>query len=263
MKSRFKTEAVIWILAVAVILETALLVKFWPRKPRVIIKPAALVVARVALIIDDWGYNNANIDLLKEINIPLDISVLPFLPYSKEAAESAHLNGKEVMLHLPLEPHPNSKIRLESRVILTKMGPDEILKILDDALKNVPYAKGINNHMGSLATEKKGLMSLIFKEMKKRNLFFVDSLVSRNSICKDLAEELKTKFAARSVFLDNSNDPQYIRKQFLSLAKIAKKRGFAIGIGHDHLSTLTVIKEMSPQIEEQGVKFVFASELVK
>lgn len=257
-------ETVIIVLAVLLIIETGILIKFWPRKPKIIPKPAPVeVAAKIAIIIDDWGYSLSNISSLKEINIPLDISVLPFLPYSKKAAYEARLNNKEVMLHLPLEPHPNSQIRLENKVILTNMKQQEIIKILNDALKSVAYARGVNNHMGSLATENKDVMAVIFKEIRKKGLFFVDSLVTVNTICSELAEELQVKFGQRSVFLDNKSDAEYIRNQFYKLVKVAKSQGYAIGIGHDHALTLKVIKELVPGIERQGIKFVFVSELVK
>jgi polysaccharide deacetylase 2 family uncharacterized protein YibQ len=262
-RKRNRVTIVIIILSALVVLQTALLIKLWPRKPKIIAKPKIPVVAEVAIIIDDWGYNPNNLNFLKEINIPLDISVLPFLPYSKEVAKQAHFNHKEIMLHLPLEPHPSREVRLEKKVILTNMTKEQILKILDEAIDNAPFCKGINNHMGSLATENKYLMSVIFQEMKKRNLFFVDSLVTRNSICPELAEEFGVKFAERSVFLDNKNDADYIRGQFSSLVKKAKRLGSAIGIGHDHPLTLKLIKELAPETEKQGIKFVFVSELVK
>jgi hypothetical protein len=117
--------------------------------------------------------------------------------------------------------------------------------------------------MGSLATEDRELMSIIFQEIKKSKLFFVDSLVTVNTICSELAEELQVKFGQRSVFLDNKSDEQYIHKQFSLLIKKAKNQGFAIGIGHDHPLTLRVIKELVPEVENQGIKFVFVSELVE
>lgn len=258
-----KEFVIIAVLVIIVIVESLLLIKFWPRKAKIALpaKPAAVV--KVALVIDDWGYSLNNVHFLKEINIPLDISVLPFLTYSRAAAEEAHLNNKEVMLHLPLEPHPNSQIRLESRVILTSMPEDKVIQILDDALKNVPFVQGINNHMGSLATEKESLMAIIFREMKKRNLFFVDSMVTPKTICKELAKKAQIKFGQRLIFLDNENNDQYIRKQFLLLIKKARKQSGVIGIGHDRSLTLSVIKELAPEMEKQGIKFVFASELVK
>lgn len=259
-------EIVIAILAALLIFETGLLLKLLPKKPKVIIhpaKPAVQVVAKIAIIIDDWGYSAPNINFLRETKIPFDISVLPFLPYSKVAAEEAYSNNKEVMLHLPLEPHPNSQIRLENTVIQVNMKAQKINKILNDALKSVPCARGINNHMGSLATENKDVMAIIFKEIKKRKLFFIDSLVTVNSICQELAEETQVRFGQRAVFLDNKADSQYIRSQFAKLVKAAKNQGYAIGIGHDHALTLKLIKELAPEIERQGIKFVFVSELVK
>ncbi|MDP2938996.1 MAG: divergent polysaccharide deacetylase family protein [Candidatus Omnitrophota bacterium] len=261
---KLKTEAIIIsVLVCLLIVETALLIRFWPKKPKVVERPEVLELARIAIILDDWGYNYHNLNFLKAIDIPLDISVLPFLPYSKKIAKEANLNNKEVMLHLPLEPHPNSQIRLENKVILTAMPKEEVLQILSEALKSVPFCRGINNHMGSLATEKRNLMTIIFKEMRKRKLFFVDSLVTTNSICQELAEELELKFAQRSIFLDNENDADYIRRQLMLLAKRAKRQGSAIGIGHDRRLTLQVIKEIAPEIKKQGIKFVFVSELVK
>lgn len=264
MRKKHKKELIIiLILSMLVVFETALLLKFRLKKTEVAIKPEKKISGRLAIIVDDWGYSLSTINFLKEIDAPIDISVLPFLPYSKEIAQIANSNHKEVMLHLPLEPHPNDKIRLEKNVILASMQKKEVLKILNDALMDVPNVKGINNHMGSLATEKKDLMAVIFSEMKKKKLFFVDSLVTSKSVCFDLAKELKVKFAKRNVFLDNKNDAEYIRKQFSYLIKRAKNQGFAIGIGHDHPLTLKVIQEIIPEIENQGIEIVFVSELVK
>ncbi len=264
MKSKHKKEfIVIVILSLLVIFEAALLIKFWPRKPKVAVRPQAPIVGKIAIIIDDWGYSLHNLNLIREISIPLDISILPHLPYSKEVAKEAYLNKKEILLHLPLEPHPNDNIRLENKVILTTMPKYEVIQIFNQALKSVPYCKGVNNHMGSLATEQKDLMSVIFREMKKKKLFFVDSMVTPNTICSELAEEIGIRFAERSIFLDNKNDAEYIQGQIFSLVRKAKKQGSAIGIGHDRPLTLKVIKEQIPEIEKQGIKFVLVSELVK
>ncbi|NQT00073.1 MAG: divergent polysaccharide deacetylase family protein, partial [Candidatus Omnitrophica bacterium] len=85
--------------------------------------------AKVAVVIDDWGYNLQCMDLLKEIKVPVTISVLPALPYSAQIAKTAHQLGQEVILHLPLEPEmAGRKIGLEQHTITTQMSEEEVVK---------------------------------------------------------------------------------------------------------------------------------------
>lgn len=229
-------------------------------------KPKIQIVAptyKIAIILDDWGYNLNNLENLKKIDLPLTLAILPNLTYSQEVAEYAHGLNKEVILHLPLEPFPGKYVKLEKDTILSSMKEKEILAILNNALKNIAYVSGVSNHQGSKLTTNEKSIKIIFNELKKRNLFFIDSITSK-SVCKKIAEELKIKFAARSVFLDNRSDKPYIEGQIRQLVKIAKTRGEAIGIGHDRKQTLETLMGMMPELEkEEGIKFVFASELTK
>ncbi|MDD3374946.1 MAG: divergent polysaccharide deacetylase family protein [Candidatus Omnitrophica bacterium] len=210
---------------------------------------------RIAIIIDDWGYNK-NCDFLKNIDIPIAISVLPNLPYSKLSAQCAHENNKEVMLHLPLEPHKFTEVYPPNYIITTNMDAKKIEQTIDDYLESVPYAEGINNHMGSKAVQDKAFMKIILRYLKNKKLFFVDSRVTSDSICKEAAAEVRIPFAQRDVFLDNLSNEEYIRNQIKKLANIAKKQGYAIGIAHNRPSTLKVIQEQSQKLKEQGFEFV-------
>jgi len=218
--------------------------------------------AKIAFVFDDWGYNTRNVDLLYEIERPLTISVLPNLPFSKSIAEKVHKKGVEVMLHLPLEAKDRD-YRPEKETIYTEMEEREVLDIFNRALKSIPHTKGVSNHMGSAATEDEKLMGVIFKKMKRRNLYFLDSLVTKKTICRQLARKIGLKFAERAVFLDNENDTGYIKGQIDELARIAKLRGSAIGIGHDRKLTLIAVKDKVAELEDSGIEFVYISELVK
>ncbi len=228
------------------------------------IKPVVKIKkAKVAIVLDDWGYNLKHIDFIKESKFPVTISILPFLPYSKQISEEAEKNNLEIIVHLPLEPQNWRKVNVEKKVILTLMKKDEILKILSDSLKSVPYAKGISNHMGSKATEDKNLMSVIFGELKKRRLYFLDSFVTPKTVCEDLAADMNVKFAQRTIFLDNEADSEYINGQLMSLLDYASRYGDAIGIGHDRDMTLKVIRNFLPKINKEKYEIVFVSDLVR
>ena len=228
------------------------------------VSPAVLqpvvVKGRIAIVLDDWGYNLNNLAVLKQIKSPLTLSILPNLAYSKEISERMHNLKYQIILHLPMEP--KEKLRLENNTIMASMSEDTIRNIMNDDLNNIVYAKGISNHMGSNVTRDARVISVIFGELKKRGLFFLDSYVSNESVCSDMASKMGVGFIRRDIFLDNKNEPEYIRSQLYKLKSKAKIYGYAVGIGHDRRTTLEVLKEVMPELEKEGYKFVYLSELV-
>ncbi len=230
-------------------------------RPKRIPKVPVVIKGRIAIVIDDWGYNLNNLDILEQIKYPLTISILPNLSYSRKTAEELQKRGFEIILHLPMEP--KEKYRLEKNTIMASMSQESIKNIIEQDLNNIIYAKGASNHMGSRATEDSGIMEIVFKQLKKGHLYFLDSLVSSNSICYDLAKKLNLRFAKRDVFLDNKEEPEYIKQQIYKLKTRARIYGQAIGIGHNQKTTLEVLKEAMPELEKEGFKFVYVSELVR
>jgi len=218
--------------------------------------------AKVAFVFDDWGYNTNNVGLLHKIKRPVTIAVLPKLRFSEDIARDAHKRGIEVMLHLPLEPK-NKDLRVEETTIYTGMQEEEVIKLLQESLGSIPHVKGVSGHRGSAATEDKRIMRIVFTRLKAGGFYFLDSLVTGGSVCKGVAGKTGLRFAKRDVFLDNENDATYIGGQIRQLAKVAKLRGEAIGIGHDRRITLETVKNMIPELEEQGIELVHASELVQ
>ncbi|MCK4648374.1 divergent polysaccharide deacetylase family protein, partial [bacterium] len=221
--------------------------------------------ARVAIIIDDLGMGGRATRELLSINRPLNFSILPFLPHSKATAIKAKKKGFLIMLHLPMEPkgYPAPDKDPGKGAILMSTPRKEIAEIIAQDLSNIPYIQGVNNHTGSRLTEDKEMMSLILKELKKRNLFFVDSKTSPNSVAYREARKLGLKCGERDVFLDNEIDFDYIKGQIRLLARIALKEGQAIGIGHAHSLTARAIRESIPELENQGIEFVLVSELLE
>lgn len=219
--------------------------------------------ARIAIVIDDWGYNLNNLEFLSDISQKLTLAILPNLTYSTQIAKlAASVENREVIVHLPMEPH-DSNLRLEENTIMSNMDKRQILSILNKALISVPYAKGFSNHRGSKATEDKNLIKIIFTEIKKRNLFFLDSLATNKSTAEEISKDLNIKFAKRSIFLDNIDEPAYIKRQLVKLVNAALRTGQAVGIGHDRAGTLKVLKETLPEFEANGIEIVFVSELAE
>jgi len=217
---------------------------------------------KVAFIIDDLGYETEVAKKIMELEFPIALSILPFLQYSEFIAEEGKKNNKEIMLHLPMEPS-NSFVNPGPGAIKFYMSEEEIRLAVRECILDFPYAIGVNNHMGSKITEDREIMEIILEEIREFNLFFIDSMTSKNSIAYEVAQEMGIKTAVRSVFLDNKNDMEYIKGQMLEVQETALREGEAIAIGHSRINTYYVLKRVIPELIRAGIEIVPVSELVK
>ena len=221
----------------------------------------AVLQPKMAIILDDWGYNLVLVKNAVEIGRPLTLSVLPHLPRSHQIAIEAKKNSLGVMLHMPMQPtNPNQP--LEPRTIMTTTPDAEIIRTLDEALENVPEAEGVNNHQGSAATSDGRVMRTMLRHLKKRGLFFVDSEVIKTSVGRKVAQETGIAFTKRDVFLDNQLTVDAVKEKLRQAGRIALKYGRVIAIGHDKKITIQAIRETLPELEKEGVKLVLVKDLL-
>ncbi len=216
---------------------------------------------KVAIIVDDLGYDSHMLKKFIELNAPLTLSVLPHCPLRQTIARSARQKGLEIMLHLPMEPIEYPTVNPGPGALLVSMSPDILIQQLESDLNSVPDVKGVNNHMGSRMTTISTQMYQIFSILKKRDLYFIDSRTTKDSLCKPAARLLRMKFAERDVFLDHTLEPETIRGQIKRLIQVAFEKGHAIGICHPHEATYRVLLKELPGVVEK-VAIVPASELV-
>jgi polysaccharide deacetylase 2 family uncharacterized protein YibQ len=224
--------------------------------------PPVKKLPRVAIIIDDLGYDRQVAEKLIDLQAPFTVAILPNSPHQEAIARRAHERGLEVMLHLPMEPVEYPEINPGPGALLVSMEPDALLRVLEANIKAVPHIKGVNNHMGSRLTANSEQMYQVFSALKRHGLYFVDSRTTDESVCRPSARLFQIPFAQRDVFLDHAHDPASIRKQLRELVRIAQRRGEAVGIGHPHPATYTVLKEELPALRQQ-VELVPASRLVR
>jgi uncharacterized protein len=218
---------------------------------------------RIALIIDDVGYDSGNIDEYTRIRDKLTFSVLPFLENSKADARVLHEAGFEILIHMPMEPANYPSVNPGPNALLLGEPKHVIERKVLSMIEENPYAVGANNHMGSRATQDCDLMGWTIDVLKEKDLFFVDSLTTGASCAYELALENGLPAVRRDVFLDNTDSVESITDQFGRLMRIALSSGTAVGIGHiGKKHTLEVLKREIPLLERDGIALVFASEAV-
>lgn len=214
---------------------------------------------KVAIIIDDVGRSTRLNEILQEIKLPLNISILPKQRESFKMSLIGKEEGWDVLLHLPMEP--KEKRWVDDTFITTNMSSKEIEERVDSYLKSLPYVQGINNHMGSLATTDENVMRSVLSIVKERGLYFVDSLTISDSTGEKVARDINLKrFAKRDVFIDNLDKREYIKSQIDYLVELSIRRGFAIGIGHLREATLLTIKDY--EWDNKGVELVLLSDVL-
>ncbi len=226
------------------------------------IKPGEQSVL-VAIVIDDLGQSIKQAHAALALPRNVTFAVMPGLPQSRQTAQLAKQNGRELLLHLPME-YRGKNGNPAPGMLRSDMTPMEFLNTLSEDVGSVPGATGVNNHEGSALTENKEAMKFLMAELKARNLPFLDSLTSPGSVAYVTAKEFGLKAAKRDVFLDNEgNNPAYIRKQLDELLSLARKHGKAIGIGHPHAATLSELRKWLAQADHLGIELVPVSRLMQ
>jgi polysaccharide deacetylase 2 family uncharacterized protein YibQ len=215
---------------------------------------------RVAIVIDDMGYRKVIGDRLLGLDLNLSFSFLPGGPNSASQAREAKKRGRDVLLHLPLEPH-DPTWNLGPGGLYVSMPRESLQNTFARDLAVVPMAIGINNHMGSLFTENEPAMRALLTIVRANDLFFLDSITSSKSVGYDLARSMGVKTARRDIFLDNEHDDGKITKQLMKLLAVAEKHETAIGLAHPFPSTLAALKEHDALFRSR-VRLVGISELV-
>lgn len=244
--------------------EEAALSFILPAEPSVAAEAGRGRRGQAALIMDDMG---SSLDVLEELlalGRPVTVSVLPFAPQAAETARRAHEGGLEVLLHLPLESLNNHELTYGTEgLILADMTAEEIVGSFEASRRRVPFAAGMNNHMGSRFTAERDLMRVLLGPVKESGLFFIDSRTTAKTVAADEARRMGIPTAERDVFLDADEDRGRIRGRLIELLQKARKKGRAVGIGHPFPETLAVLKSSLQLADVYGVELVPASRLVR
>jgi polysaccharide deacetylase 2 family uncharacterized protein YibQ len=226
------------------------------RLPTIQPPPPIRPAPRIAIVVDDLGSDTRVAEEILRLDAPLTFSIFPLQPSSRRIAHKAHAKGREIILHLPMEPRGYPLNDPGKGALFVSMDEKELLRQLRKDLEAVPFITGINNHMGSRFMEHGEKVRLVLKELKQRDLFFLDSRTTSKSQGYDIAQDLALRADTRDLFLDNESDVGYTKLQLEHLIHIARDHGTAIGICHPYPSTITALKEMIPQIKAEGIEIV-------
>lgn len=217
--------------------------------------------AKIAIVIDDIGYKISDQKLI-DLDGALTYAVLPHTPLGPKLAQQAAVKDRDVIIHLPMQAHKDNRL-LGPGALYSEMNKAEYQQTLISAMEDLPFAIGVNNHMGSLLTQQTQPMTWTMEFLQQHNLFFLDSRTTKFSKVSEVAGRFGVETLNRNVFLDNSRDPKQIEIQFNRLLKLAKQNGSAVAIGHPHKETYALLEAKLPMLKEMGVELVPLSDLLE
>lgn len=205
-----------------------------------LIAPLAMA-GQLAIIIDDVGYRQREDNAVYALPKAVSVSIIPVSPYATARAKQAFAQQRDVMIHLPMQPQNN--VAIEAGALRVGMSLAEIEQQVREARNAVPYAIGLNNHMGSLATSDRPTMEKLMSVLSAQQLFFLDSKTSGKSVASQVAKEKGIATLDRHFFLDDSNELAEVQRQYQASLAYARKHGLAIVIGHPRPNTLAVLQQ--------------------
>jgi len=205
----------------------------------------------IAIIIDDMGHNRTEGERLARLEQPITLSFLPYRRHTVELAKLSHSLNKEIMLHAPMAN--TQHFGLGPGGLTEDMDQVHLTRTLRRALQSVPHVQGVNNHLGSLLTQRLQPMDWVMTELGRYPLYFVDSRTIASSIAGDVARAHSIPSLTRDVFLDHEQTEEFVDRQFKLLIQRARQQGTAIAIAHPHKVTVDYLEKHLPLLDEQGI----------
>ncbi len=235
-------------------------------EPKTVIAPKVDPISKnnpeIAIVIDDMGLNVRNSLQMAQISAPITLAYMPYAQNLAKQTKTAHDNGHELIVHMPMEPDDIKHNNPGPNALLTTNSAKENLQRLDHNLKSFEGYIGLNNHMGSKMTASESAMRPVMQSVKDRGLWFLDSRTIGNSVAGKIAAELNIPYVTRDIFLDNVDNVQTILAQLRQTEQVARKRGYAVAIGHPYSSTIAALKLWLPEARQKGFKLVPLSAII-
>lgn len=219
------------------------------------LSPPASMRKKWAIIIDDFGNDMKGTKEMLDLPVPITVAVMPFLPTTRRDATEAHRRGHEVIVHLPMEPNQGRPEWLGPGAITSGLTDAEVRERVEKAIADVPFAVGMNNHMGSKITSDKRIMSIVLDVCKEHGMFFVDSRTNYRSVVPELAATKGLPPVSNDIFLDHKYDRSHIFSQMNTISDWFRKHDTCVTIGHvgaPGLHTSAAIRAALPKLQQQA-----------
>ena len=158
---------------------------------------------KLAIVVEDFGSVCDEL-VLKYTQLDKNIcfAIIPGLRYSDDVMNMVEDSGHEIIIHAPMEPTDFPKRDPGKNAIFVDMSKGEIQRQIKKYLRQLPFAVGLSNHMGNLATADTDVMKSVLEVLKEENLYFIDNRASTASVGYQLAQQMLIPSYQRDLYID-------------------------------------------------------------
>ena len=194
--------------------------------------------AKLVLIIDDVAtFEHAG--MVKSIGLKITPSIFPATKTHPDTPNIAR-TFEFYMIHLPMQAKHFDSPEIGTLTI------NESFESMHEKIKKIrkdfPRAKYTNNHTGSRFTSDYDAMDKAYRALIEQGFIFVDSKTIAQTAVARAAKKYNQPYISRDIFLDDDPSAAAVRRELVAAVNLAKKRGYAIAIGHPKKNTIAVIK---------------------
>jgi len=194
-------------------------------------RPGLVEIPRIAVVLFGLGDQPAAADSFFRVAAPFGVALAPGLKSSREIFRAAHQRGREVVLHLPLEPINYPGLDPGPGTLLVTMKPAQAAAHLRRYLDDAAPVAAVANHMGSLATQDMTLMRAVFHELRRSHVPFLHVSPAAGAVCKALAGDMGVPYAEPDMVVDLeplSTDQRALDRRWKEALERAHDRGHLV-----------------------------------
>lgn len=218
----------------------------------------------IAIVIDDFGTIGGDLlDGFLELDKAVSFAILPFQTNSVSTMNRARQQNRETLIHVPMEPIGYPAVDPGPEAILVQMSPSEIERSINRFINHLPYCKGVNNHMGSLATTEEDVMAVVMNVLKEKGLYFLDSRTSNVSVAYQVAQKAHIPAFQNKIFLDSPDvSDATFETKLNQIIAMSQSNPNLIAITHCHNEAkLRYIQRFITRLKQAGFTLVPLSKL--
>ena len=200
----------------------------------------------IVIVIDDMGESLPAAQDLLRLPFPVVLSIWPHSRHARQTAELAYAAGREVFIHLPMQPVGPARRDVGPDALMAGDSPERIARLVEEARRRVPHAVGLNNHMGSRATSHAATAERLCDVLAPTGLVVLDSVTHPASLLYSAAHARALPALRRHIFLDHTRDRPAVLAQLEKARRLAHVQDVVVVIGHPHAITLEALRQWGP-----------------
>lgn len=213
---------------------------------------------KLVIVIDDI-HSKEQIKTINDLQMKITPSIFPPYPLSKHSNLLAN-DVKNYMIHLPMQSG-NKQFNKQYKTLMTSFSDKQIEARVKELRQLFPNGIYVNNHTGSTYTQNYRAMKKLYNTLRQEGFVFVDSYTIASSKVRKIAHEFGDAYVSRDIFIDNEHKVSSIHKQLKKAVVIAKKKGYALVIGHPHKVTMKALKSAGDILKD--VDLVYMDDIYK